>query len=134
MDNLETLLLVLLIIYLTMGLLRPCSKMKEGFAATGAPALDIGTVRIKPSGKGGTNNTVFRFNHSFTRTPFVKLQALNDKQNMMGREVYSLTIRGLYPASCEVRVNRVDGQRWNAAIDKPFLIQYIAIEAPSGSP
>lgn len=134
MNSIQILLFALLIIYLAISLLRTNQKTEEGFDPSASPGIDIGTVRVQPTNLRGTNDIIFRFNKRFSRTPYVKLQALNDQQHMTTKNMYSLTIRNLTPTSCEVRINRTDGGNVNAPINTPFLIQYIAIEAPPNVP
>jgi len=132
MNQINTLLLGLLVLYLAYALFRPCPNTTEGFDPSAAPDVEIGTVRVRPAGRGA-NDVKFNFRGRFTRNPFIKLEAMNGEQDMFGKNIYSIAVKRVTTSGCELRVNRVDEGQFNAPLDKQFLIQYIAMEDPSKS-
>jgi hypothetical protein len=126
MDNYLILYVVISGAILLLLLTKNCSNV-ETFVPSKVKNMELGSILVDPKGK--TNDVTFNFRKTFSSKPFVKLQPLNDRNNMMGTEVFSMSIVDTTPTQCHLRIKRVDRGNFEASITNKFLIQYIAMES-----
>jgi hypothetical protein len=128
MDNCQTFIICLLVLYILLFLLVSQKKTKEDFAPI-VDNIEIGTIYIGPGQPFETKT--FDFNNKFNKAPHVFLEPLYG-DDVPYTDVFSTSIQMITPESCRFNIQRIDDP--TTAWGQHLKMMYVAIEPQRGTP